>query len=421
MRSFIAGLAAVIAFASLAAAQPTYNKEVSRIFRAKCEQCHRDGDIAPFALKDYDTAVAWADDIRTNIDAKKMPPWKPVKGYGDFQNNFSLSDDEKQTIFDWIDAGTPQGDPADVLDPIEAKSEWPLGQPDVDLRMLQTFTPARGKDVYRCFVLPTGLDATKYLSAIDVLPGNRSIVHHVLLYQDTAGVTDKLNGADGQPGYDCYGGPGIELNLNNLNATLAGWAPGQRTRLLPAGIGIELLKGAKIIMQVHYFPQRATGEDQTRIGLYFQKGKIEQRLYEIPVVNTSFKIPAGNEAYDVKASLNVLPILSGQAIWIYPHMHLLGRKIKVEVTGPDKVTTPAIYIEDWDFNWQGAYTFVKPMVFTGGSTVKLTCTFNNSDTNPRNPNNPLVPVGWGENTTDEMCLAFIGVTLDFEKLIGIPQ
>ncbi|MEO8029066.1 MAG: hypothetical protein ABI823_21475, partial [Bryobacteraceae bacterium] len=214
---------------------------------------------------------------------------------------------------------------------------------------------------------------------------------------------------------------GIEINLNNLNATLAGWAPGQRTQLLPEGIGIELLKGAKIIMQVHYFPQRATGEDQTRIGLYFQPGKITQRLFEIPVVNTSFKIPAGAESYDVKGSLSILPLLSGEAIWVYPHMHLLGRKIKVEVTGPDKKTTPVISIPDWDFNWQGAYTFVTPQKFTGGSTVRVTCTFDNSEKNPRNPNNPLIPVGWGENTTDEMCLAFLGVTLDIEKIVGVQQ
>lgn len=421
MRTALGVLAGCFAFASLAAAQPTYSKDISRIFRAKCEQCHREGDIAPFALKDYEAAAGWAPDIKRVITDKLMPPWKPEPGYGEFQNNFSLTGEEKQAIFDWIDAGAPQGDPAEMPDPLEQKSEWPLGQPDLDLRMLQPYTPARGKDIYRCFVIPTGLDGTKFLSAIDVLPGNRQIVHHVLLYQDTQGVAEKLDGVDGQPGYDCFGGPGIELNLNTLNAALGGWAPGQRTHLLPDGIGIELTKGAKIIMQVHYFPQRGTGEDQTRIGLYFSKTKIEQHLFEIPVVNTSFKIPAGADAYEVTASLKTLPILSGQAIWVYPHMHLLGRQIKVEVVGPDKKTSPAIYIKDWNFNWQGAYTFVEPMKFAGGSTVKVTCTFDNSDQNPKNPNNPLVAVGWGENTTDEMCLAFIGVTLDIEKIIGVQQ
>ncbi|MEO8025098.1 MAG: cytochrome c, partial [Bryobacteraceae bacterium] len=203
MRTVFAALSALIAFASLAVAQPTYSNEISRIFRAKCEQCHREGDIAPFALKDYDTAVAWSEDIKRVLSTNKMPPWKPEPGIGEFRNNFSLTDEEKQAIFAWIDNGTPQGDPADLLEAPEAKSEWPLGQPDLDLRMLQTFTPARGKDVYRCFVIPTGLDSTRFLSAIDVLPGNRSIVHHVLLYQDTQGVTDKLDGQDGQPGYDC--------------------------------------------------------------------------------------------------------------------------------------------------------------------------------------------------------------------------
>ncbi len=418
MRRFPLALALAIATAVIAPAQVTYSKEISRIFQGKCQQCHRDGDVAPFALNGYDDAVTWADDIARVLNAMTMPPWKPVPGFGEFRDSYQLTDDERQMILDWIANGTPQGDPNDMPDPVVTQGDWALGAPDLTLSMLQPYTPPRGKDVYRCFVIPTGLTDTSYLSAIDVLPGARQIVHHVLLYQDTNGVGDALaaQNQDGQPGYPCFGGPGIALSLDNINASLGGWAPGQRTHLLPDGIAIQLLQGAKLIMQVHYYPVGRTGDDQTRIGLYFTKQAVQQRLFQIPVLNQNFTIPAGMESYDVKASLTVPLFLDSHAIWIYPHMHLLGRQIKVDVLNRDKSIAPMIYENNWDFNWQGAYTFKDSVAIPAGSTVRVTCTYNNSDSNSKNPNDPIVPVSWGERTTDEMCLSFIGVRLATSRI-----
>jgi hypothetical protein len=417
-RAILIGFLGFVTCAVRSGAQPTYAKEVSRIFQAKCQGCHRDGDIAPFALKDYDTAVLWAGDIRRAVANRVMPPWKPVPGHGEFRDSYALSDDERRTILDWIENGMPAGDPNDMPEPLPDKGEWPLGEPDAVLSMTQQYTPPIGSDVYRCFVLPTKFDKTQYLSAIDVAPGNRQIVHHVLLFADTKGTADQLDGQDGQPGYTCFGGPGIPLSLNS---SLGGWAPGQRTHFLPDGIGVEWPKNSKIVMQVHYFPIGRTGPDQTRIGLYFSKVDIQQRLFMIPILNTTFTIPPGSDKYDVKAQFPVIPFLDGKVIWVYPHMHLLGREINLEVTDIFGETRPMIYENDWDFNWQGAYTYVDPLVVKSGSTIKLTCTYNNSDTNLKNPNNPLAPVRWGERTTDEMCLAFLGVTLDYEKLLPLRK
>jgi mono/diheme cytochrome c family protein len=397
--------------------QPTYSKEISRIFAAKCQICHRDGDIAPFALNGYDSAVTWSDDIARVLTDKSMPPWKPVAGYGEFRDSFQLTDDERALILTWISDGTPQGDPNDLPDAPVVTGAWPLGAPDATLQMSQVYTPPRGSDVYRCFVLPTNFSGNVYLSAIDVLPGARNIVHHVLLYQDTQGVGDKLDGLDGQPGYPCFGGPGIALSLNNLNASLGGWAPGQRTKMLPDGVGIELIQGAKIIMQIHYYPVGRTGDDQTQIGLYFSKADVHQRLFMIPVLNQKFQIPAGDDNYNVTATL--VPFLDAHAIWIYPHMHLLGQQIRADLINLDKSVTPLIFEDSWNFNWQGSYTYKDSIPVPTGSTVRVKCTFNNSDSNPKNPNNPIVPVTWGERTTDEMCLAFAGVTIDLELLLGV--
>jgi hypothetical protein len=300
-------------------------------------------------------------------------------------------------------------------------SDWPLGTPDLALTVPQTFTPAVGGDVYRCFVLPdTGLGSDTYLSAIDVMPGNRQIVHHVIIFADTTGTAAKLDGQDGMPGYSCFGGPGLPVDTTNILQALdslsgmGGWAPGTRAHFLPDGIGTLLPGGARVVMQVHYHPNGVTGPDQSQIGLYFMRSQIQKRLYHIPVVNMDFKV-APNTVQDVTAVFPPIPLpLSAKAINIFPHMHLLGRKIKADLIDISGKVTPMIYEDNWDFNWQGAYTYTDAIPIPNYSKVRVTCTFDNTAANPKNPNDPLVTVGWGERTTDEMCLAFVGVTLDVD-------
>lgn len=409
-------------------AQPTYSKEVSRIVQAKCQICHRDGDIAPFSLNNYDDASTWANDIGRVLSDGAMPPWKPVAGYGDFRDSYALTADEKQTILSWVAAGAPEGDPADLADTAPVAGTWPLGDPDVVLQVPQAFTPPRGTDVYRCFVMPeTGWDQITYLRAMDILPGNRQIVHHVLIYQDTTGTALKMDGADGNPGYDCFGGPGIPVDYSNIFSALnglgglGGWAPGQRTHFLPDGVGIKIDRGARMVIQVHYYPIGRTGPDQTQIGLYLAPGTIQKQLYQIPVVNQSFKLQP-NTVQDVTAVFPPTPLpFSAKAITIYPHMHLLGTKIKADLIDQQGKVTPMIYEDKWEFNWQGAYTYVEPLTIPANAKMRVTCTFDNTANNAKNPNNPPVAVGWGERTTDEMCLAFVGVTLDVDPFAVLNQ
>jgi hypothetical protein len=415
MHRFLPALA-VFVWAHTASAQVTYSKEIARIFQAKCQQCHRDGDVAPMALNDYESAVVWSRDIMQNVGNGSMPPWKPVAGFGDFADSRALTTAEKKTLMDWLASDMPEGDPADLPAPVVSESEWPLGQPDIVLQMAQSYTPPIGQDVYRCFVLPTGAVENTDMSAIDFIPGNRSIVHHIIVYQDTTGEAQKLDGADGQPGYTCFGGPGVDLSFGT--DVLAGWAPGQRASFLPNSIGIEVKKNAAFIMQIHYSPSRSTGEDITRIGMYRATTKVQRHLYQVPIVNDEFTIPAGSSNYVVKADFKIPAFFDAKAINIYPHMHLLGRQIKVELTPPTGDTQPLIYEDNWDFRWQGYYTYNDPVTLKSGATAHLTCTFDNSDNNPNNPNNPLVPVSWGERTKDEMCIALVGVTFDNEALIA---
>jgi len=192
---------------------------------------------------------------------------------------------------------------------------------------------------------------------------------------------------------------------------LGGWAPGARPDFLPEGIGMKLNKSAKVVMQVHYYTGLRTGEDQTSIGIYYNKTKAEKQLFYIPVVQTRLNIPAGDPAHVATAEFPVMPFLEMQVVNVFPHMHLLGTKIEVEkqVRGEKG---RMILIDNWDFNWQGTYSFVEPVKMPAFSQLRLRCQFDNSVNNPRNPSNPLKNVKWGEGTEDEMCLAFVGVIFD---------
>lgn len=414
-------LLCLFTLAALSPAQPTYANDIAPIYQAKCQICHRDGDVAPFSLNNYDDAFTWAFDTYRAVTLGTMPPWKPVSGFGDFRGNYSLTPDERQTILDWILSGMAPGDTSNLPPPPANSSVWGLGDPDVTLTVPQSYTPPMGTDVYRCFALPpTGFTQDTYLSAIDVRPGDRQIVHHVLLFTDTTGTAAKMDGQDGNPGYDCFGGSGIPVDTTNIFAALdalggiAGWAPGTRPYFLPDGIGLLIPNNARIVMQVHYHPFGVTGPDQTQVGLYLMRSQVQKRLYNIPVVNTSFKVPA-NTVKNVTAVFPPAPLpISAKAILIFPHMHLLGRKIKADLIDSSGNDTPLIYEDNWDFNWQGAYTFTNPIPIPNYSQVKVTCTFDNTANNPKNPNNPIVDVGWGERTTDEMCIGFVGVTLDVD-------
>lgn len=419
-------LALLTSFTTAAFAQPTYTREVSRIIQGKCQQCHREGDIAPFALQSYDDAVLWAPDIKRVVNEGLMPPWKPVAGHGEFRDNYSLTTQEKQDLLAWIDGGTPKGADSDMPEPLPVRGDWVLGEPDKTIQMPEPFPTLRGRDMYRCFVLDPQLDEDKFISAVDVLPGNRKSVHHVILYLDTTGEAEQLDAKEDGPGYTCYGGPGTSLtgsiNASNLSsllsigASLGGWAPGTRPHHLPDGIGMFLDKKAKIVMQVHYYTNLNTEPDQTRIGLYYSQKKVDRRLLYVPLVQTNLNIQPNVRDYTASFNFTVPLFLDFKVINIFPHMHLLGTEIKVEAIR-NRQTVPMILIDKWDFNWQGPYNYVSAVDIPAFTQLRLTCKFDNTTSNPRNPSNPPKVVRWGEGTEDEMCLAFLGITLNNENLL----
>lgn len=416
--NFVLPFFALVALAPIVRAEVTYSKEISRLYQAKCHGCHRTGDIAPFALDSYEAAKTWGEDIQRVVHEKIMPPWKPVDAHGKFKDDFGLTEDERSTILDWYKNGAPEGDAADLPEPQPETGEWQLGEPDAVIRMPELYNVPRRKDIYRCFVVPAGFDDDTWVKAVQIVPGNRQVAHHVILYLDMTNKSAELDAKDEEPGYECFGGPGDGVQLS-AGSMMGGWVPGSRPASLPDGVGLLVPKGARMIIQMHYFPAGKEHSDQTKVGLYLakQEEKMNKRLIFLPLVNTTFRIPAGAADHPVAGGL---PMPSGDVHMVVPHMHLLGRKIEVnhfDFFGRPKGNL--IKIDDWDFNWQGFYQFVKPLRMNTLDQMRVACRFDNSAANPKNPSNPLKDVRWGEGTEDEMCLAFVGVTLDDQSLIDL--
>ena len=393
----------------------TFHEQVERVLQKNCLTCHHEGGIAPFSLVSYADAYEHRVKMQIVTSTRTMPPWKPDTSCGAaLQGNPRLSDGEIAIFLEWLRRGAPEGDAARAPAPLAFDDGWKLGTPDLQLGMSQAFQPdfAAG-DVYRCFRLPTGLGGQRYLSGIEVAPGNRSMVHHVLLFADTTGASAALDGKDGQPGYPCFGGVGL-----NSVSPLGAWVPGYRPALLPEGIGIDLPKNSTLVMQIHYSARTGgVAPDQTQIALHFARTPVQKRLLTLPLVNQTFRLPAGQANIPVSAAVGFIPY-DITLRYIAPHMHLLGRTMSVSVTPLGGAPACLVNVGDWDFRWQGFYSYVTPVKVGPFSRIDVRATFDNSEDNPNNPNKPPKDVTWGENTSDEMCLCYLSFTIDSENLAG---
>jgi len=390
-----------------AAAAPTYSKDVARILQQNCQECHRKGQVGPFALDTYEQARKRAEDLAAVAEDRSMPPWKAAPNVGPkFKHDRSLSAHDIATLAAWAEAGAPKGDPALLPPPRKFPQDWTLEDgPDLVIDIGTDFpVPPAGGDIYRCFVVPTSLPEDNYISGIEYQPGNRRVVHHVLAYVDTQGEARKKDAADPGPGYTCFSGPGVEIH-----GDLGGWAPGNQPTQLEEGMGRSLPRNADVIIQVHYHPDGKAEVDRTRIGLRFSRKPIRRILHWNAALNTDMKLPFGESNTEIQAAWRVPVDLIAHAV--VPHMHLLGKDMLMTVTFPDGRTQDLIKIDNWDFNWQYSYYFDRPLELPKGSVVKVVAHYDNSAGNSRRPKD-MKPeeVHWGEATTDEMCIGFIGVT-----------
>jgi peroxiredoxin len=400
----------------------TYYRDVAPILQNNCQQCHRPGEVGPFSLMNYRQAVNWAADIKEYVRTRKMPPWRIAEGVG-FHGERSMSDRDIATLVAWVDGNTPEGNPRDAPPPRTFPQGWQLGTPDLVLTVGDdTQLGPTGDDHFRCFVLPTNLPEDRYVVAVEVRPGNARVVHHTLIYVDTKGRGRKLEESyqakikqtpptghaalDRGPGYVAGMGVGFVPD-----GALGGWAPGQMPRYLPESTGMLLPKGADVVMQMHYHRNGRPEKDRTSIGLYFAKKPVA-RTYQGGVLSGGiwFRIPAGNASYPLKGGAWATDDFTLHSVM--PHMHMLGKEIKVTLTPPEgqgqKQTLLAI--KQWDYNWQETYVLKAPLAVKSGTRIEVEAVYDNSAGNPNNPNDPPRDVTFGEQTTNEMCFVFLGGT-----------
>ncbi len=390
-------------------ASVTYCGQVARILQTRCLECHRSDAIGPFALETYEQAVNWAEDIRRFTAEGLMPPWKPVEGHGDFLNARRMPTEEIKLIDHWVAAGCPLGDRSDLPPKRKFSSGWGLGEPDLILRPEAIFDiAADGPDVYQCFVLPTSFPSDQYAVALEVRPTNYRVTHHVIVYTDTKKQARVLDERSPGPGYaSSQGFPGFMPS-----GMLGGWAPGNSRKQLPHGMAKLLPRGADIVVQIHYHKTGKPERDRTEVGLYFAKKPVTRLVSAVPLMPpggpfSDMQIPAGADNHPVRASFE-LPE-DALAICVTPHMHLLGKDMRVTATLPDGSQQPIVWIRNWDFNWQETYMFRDPVSLPAGTRLDLLAHYDNTAENPNNPHDPPRLVRWGDQTEDEMCIAFIEV------------
>lgn len=388
----------------------TYGRHVAPILNRSCISCHRPGQVGPFSLETYEQARAWSGEIVSYTKTREMPPWKPVTNIGAYYNERRLPEAELEILERWHRNGAPLGDAKDLSAPVKHDDAWMLGTPDAVLKAEGGYVlGARGADEYRCYVLENTFDEDKWVAGVEYRPGNMRAVHHIIAYLDLAGGSARKDKADPLPGYKSSGsGPNVLPS-----GSLGGWAPGNLPRMLPEGVGRLLRKGERIVLETHYHKSgRPEKDGGAELALHFAKAPVKKKFQIHMVVNPLLRIPAGAEAHKVLAGWIVPRDLTARDVM--PHMHLLGRSMSIVATLPDGTKKDLVVVKDWDFNWQETYQFKEPVALPKGTRVRLEAVYNNSLNNPNNPSNPPRDVSWGEETTDEMCIGFVGYTVDAE-------
>jgi hypothetical protein len=383
---------------------PTYAKDIAPILYKNCTGCHRPGEIAPMSLLTYDDVRPRAKDIRDKIADGVMPPWHADMPAGTFQNERGLSDRDKATIFRWVANGAPKGDPQDLPPAPEYPTGWSIGKPDVVFEMPEDYRiPADDVIQYEYFYIPTNFKEPKWVQAIEVRPGNRNVVHHVLVgykikpdtppapvlkfNQELQKLPPRVSGL--HPARD----DGIPTRL------LATYAPGTNPQVFAPGTALRLEPGGVIELQMHYTSAGQDETDRTKVGFIFSKDPAPREVRASQFFNASLRLPAGAADVAVNAELE---FAQDATVWgLFPHTHVRGRKWEYVLVLPDGSRKTILSVPRYDFNWQTYYMFKEPLSVPKGARILSTAWYDNSAANRSNPD-PTVDVKWGDQTWEEM-------------------
>jgi hypothetical protein len=380
----------------------TWSEHVAPIVFRECVGCHREGGIAPFSLTSYASAADVADAMADATAVRYMPPM-PVDNGGScntFSNARWLSDAEIRTIGDWYTGGALEGDPSRTP-PVPPPAAG-LERVDLTLAAGESYTPnAALTDDYRCFVVDPGLAADTFLVAYDLVPGDPRIVHHAIVYapetDEEALLAESLDAAEPGLGYTCFGAAGVDSDPVVL------WAPGGGVTRLPEGTGLPLVAGRKLVLQIHYNLAPGTFPDHTVVRLQTAPSVARPSAFT-PIADLALEVAPGQELGVSTRTFTLGTPASATIYGVLPHMHTLGRTLRLEAsTGAPASNTCIVNVDRWDFNWQNAWWYETPLVGSGVTSFTLSCGY---DTRSR-----TTPVTWGEGTADEMCLVYLYVAM----------
>jgi peroxiredoxin len=414
----------------------TYCKQIARIFQKRCLECHRDGQIGPFALSDYQEVAGWSDMIAEVVDNRRMPPWHANPAHGDFANSAQMPEDERQTVLSWVKAGAPEGNPSDLPAPVTFAKGWRIAEPDLVLEMTADHElPAEGEIPYEYYVLDPKLTEDKWVTAAECVPGNPAVVHHIIAFVVEPELAKDLDaGHFSAPakkdlktlpsGRKAVGLPG---DVNKQIAVMRSWltnylvatAPGAPPMVLGEGMGKRLRAGSKIVFQMHYTANGTPQKDRSRIGLSFTAAdRIKHEVVTRSVLEQRFEIPPYSPDHEVAGSLRFRE--DSLLLELFPHMHLRGKAYRYTALYPDGREEILLDIPRYDFGWQNIYAFREPKLMPKGTVLRCTAHFDNSADNLSNPD-PSQIVRFGDQTWEEMMIGFFNMTRVREGLYRDPS
>lgn len=377
----------------------TYASHVAAILNEHCVRCHREGQIGPFAMSDYEEVAGWAEMIGEVVKENRMPPWHADPQYGKWANDCSLSPEKKQILLDWVAAGAPPGDLSKVPAPPLFVEGWQLPKtPDLVLQITEQPVKVRSKgDIkYQYFVVDPRLEEDKWIQAAELRPGNLRVVHHILCFIRPRG-TDGLGGDN-----------------EGLDGFLCGYVPGMLPQTLPAGMAKRIPKDSELVFQIHYTPIGSPQEDQSQLGLVFaDASKITHEVCTTSAVNPKIDIPPGKKGH-VETAANRRPLGEWPIISLMPHMHLRGQAFKYEAILPDGQRQTLLDVPRYDFNWQTSYLAAKELTLPKGTKIYCTAKYDNSTENLNNPD-PKSRVRWGDQTWEEMMIGYFDVAIPLSE------
>jgi hypothetical protein len=369
----------------------TYAADVAKIVQDRCQSCHRAGQIAPFPLLSYDDARRHAAMIAEVVEDRRMPPWHADPRHGRFRNDRHLTPRERETLLAWVEQGAPLGDPAALPPPRTFPDGWQIGTPDVVFELPEPHTvAAQGTLPYVNKRVPTHFQEDMWIQAAEAQPGDRAVVHHILVFVDDH---------SGQ-------------RRQGLGGQLCGFAPGDMPAVFAPGIAKKVPAGSDLVFQLHYTPVGTVRTDRSRVGLIFAKQPVEHLAITRGIAQRRFIIPPGAPNHPVTSSFTFAS--DAHLLSLLPHMHLRGKSFEYTATYPDGSREVLLSVPAFDFGWQTSYVLETPRAMPKGTRIDCMAHYDNSAENPANPD-PKRAVLWGDQTFEEMMIGYIDY-IDDEKV-----